>query len=137
MLKSRGMKIKAIFTCPAARISKVLKGFRARKAITKILTIMFTELVFSHNFNTNKVNFLGKFNAFTLLPFLDQYRSLKMALRLIGPLDRFEVGAFYLHTTVLITVWKGIVSNGFKLVRNDSGPVPWKHSLLKSMNINY
>ena len=32
---------------------------------------MFTELFFSHNFNTNKVNFGAKFNAYTLLSFLD------------------------------------------------------------------
>ena len=30
---------------------------------------MFTELFFSHNFNTNKVNFDVKFNAYPLLPF--------------------------------------------------------------------
>ena len=49
---------------PGARFSKVPKSFRARKAITdmtKILNLMFTELFFSHNFNTNKVNFHAKF----------------------------------------------------------------------------
>ena len=29
--------------------------FSVRKAITKILNLMFTQLFFSHNFNTNKV----------------------------------------------------------------------------------
>ena len=29
----------------------------------------YTELFFSHNFNTNKVNFHAKFNAYTLLSF--------------------------------------------------------------------
>ena len=32
---------------------------------------MFTELFFSHNFNMNKVNLHAKFNAYTLLSFLD------------------------------------------------------------------
>ena len=54
---------------PGARFSKVPKSFRTRKAITKILSLMFTELFFSHNFNTNKVNFHAKFNAYTLLSF--------------------------------------------------------------------
>ena len=51
---------------PGARFSKVPKRFWARKAITKILNLMFTELFFTHNFNTNKVNFHSKFNAYTL-----------------------------------------------------------------------
>ena len=37
--------------CRGAHFSKVRKSFRARKAITKILNLMFTELFFSHNFN--------------------------------------------------------------------------------------
>ena len=56
---------------PGARFSKVPKSFRARKATTKILNLKFKELFFSHNFNTNKVNFHAKFNEYTLLSFLD------------------------------------------------------------------
>ena len=41
---------------------------------------MFTEVIFSQNFNTSKVNLHVKFNAYALLSFL-RYRSLKMALR--------------------------------------------------------
>ena len=47
-------------------LAKLLEG---PVAITKILDFMFTELLFSHNFNTNKVNFHAKFNAYTLLSF--------------------------------------------------------------------
>ena len=39
--------------CPGARFSKVPKSFWARKATAKILNLKFTELFFSHNFNTN------------------------------------------------------------------------------------
>ena len=39
--------------CPGARFSKVPKRFRAWKATAKILNLKFTELFFSHNFNTN------------------------------------------------------------------------------------
>ena len=49
-----------------ARFSKVPKRFWARKAITKILNLMFTELFFTHNFNNNKVNFHARLNAYTL-----------------------------------------------------------------------
>ena len=51
--------------------SKVPKSVWARKAMTKILNLIFTELSFSHHFNTNKVNFNAKLNAYTLLSFLD------------------------------------------------------------------
>ena len=52
-----------------ARFSKVPKIFRAQKATRKILNLKFTELFISHNFNTNKVSFHAKFNAYTLLFF--------------------------------------------------------------------
>ena len=61
----------AKFTESGAHFLKVPKSFRARKAITKILNLMFTELLFSHNLNTDIVNFHAKFNAYTLLSFLD------------------------------------------------------------------
>ena len=54
---------------PGARFSRVPKSFRARNATTKILNLKFTWLFFSHNFNTNNVNFYAKFNAYTLLSF--------------------------------------------------------------------
>ena len=60
---------------------KVPKRFRARKAIKKILNLMFTKLFFSHNFNSNKVNFHAKFNANTLLSFwdTDHWKWLKLS----------------------------------------------------------
>ena len=59
---------------PKERITRgpFLEGpekFTGRKAITKLLSLVFTELFFSHNFNTNKVSFHAKFNAYTLLSF--------------------------------------------------------------------
>ena len=51
------------------KIELCWKSFRDRKAITKILNLMFTELFFPHNFNANKVSFDVKFNAYSLLPF--------------------------------------------------------------------
>ena len=56
---------------PGARFSRVPKRFPARKAVTKILNLKFTELFFLHKFNTNKVNFHAKFNAYTLIAFGD------------------------------------------------------------------
>ena len=52
-----------------ARISKEPITYRVLKAITKISSLTFAELFFSHNFNTNKVNFHAKFNAYTLFSF--------------------------------------------------------------------
>ena len=54
---------------PGARFSKVPKSFRARKATREILNLKFIELFISHNFNTNKVSFHAKFNAYILLSF--------------------------------------------------------------------
>ena len=63
-------------------VSRRSESFRARKATEqKSQTLKIAELFFSNNFNTNKVNFHVKFNAYTQLPFLLRYRSLKMALR--------------------------------------------------------
>ena len=47
------------------------------KAIVKIVNLMFTELFFSHNFNTYKVNFHAKFNANTLLSFSFEFEIIK------------------------------------------------------------
>ena len=51
---------------PGVHFSNVPKSFRGRKATIKILNLKFTELLFSHNINTNKINFHAKFNAYTL-----------------------------------------------------------------------
>ena len=60
---------------PSARLVVPLLGpisKRSRKVFGPvkpqlILNLTFTELFFSHNFNTNKFNFHAKFNAHTLL----------------------------------------------------------------------
>ena len=61
----------AVVVGSGARFSKVPKSFRARKATRKTLSLTFTELFISHNFNTNKVSFHAKFNAYTLFSFWD------------------------------------------------------------------
>ena len=83
---------------PGSRFPEVPKSFRARKATTKILNLKFKELFFSHNFNTNKVNFPAKFNAYTLLSFLDAdhrkwlYGPNKLTgLTRNGPLARLKI----------------------------------------------
>ena len=45
--------------------------FSGPESHNKMLTLKFTELFFSHNFNMNKGNFHAKFNAYTLLSFRD------------------------------------------------------------------
>ena len=59
-----GIRVKT----PGASFSKFPKVFGPVKPQQKSSKyLMFTKLFFSHNFNTNKVNFHAKFNAYTLL----------------------------------------------------------------------
>ena len=54
-------------------LRKLLLGltdtYESKRAVREIFNPTFTELFFSHKFNTNKVNLRARFNAYALLSF--------------------------------------------------------------------